>query len=157
MRTNPYQNYLENEILSADPLKLVIFLYRGALDSIANARRHLAAGDIRSRSQSITQAMEVVAELIRSLDLEAGGEIGRNLARIYDYVLGLLAAANTKQIDAPLAEAEKLLDGLLGAWQQCSAIAAPPAEAPKSRIAYDNHEPGDSSNEPVERHFSCAY
>ena len=50
MRNNPYQNYFEDEILTADPLKLVILLYRGALDSVASARRHLASGEMFTRS-----------------------------------------------------------------------------------------------------------
>lgn len=126
MRTNPYHNYLENEILSADPLKLVVFLYRGALDSISCARRHLAACDILSRSRSITKAMEITAELLQSLDMNAGQEISLSLARLYDYVLSLLAAANAEQTDAPLAEAERLLSGLLESWVECSSLCYPP-------------------------------
>ncbi len=117
MRNNPYQNYFEDEILTADPLKLVILLYRGALDSVASARRHLASGDIRARSRSITKAMEIVSELVRSLDHERGGFLSHELSRLYEYVLNLFAESNTRQSDAPLAEAETLLSTLLAGWQ----------------------------------------
>lgn len=118
MRSNPYQNYLENEILMADPLKLVVLLYRGALDAISSAREHLAAGNIRARSQAVTKAMNIIAELRKSLDFERGGEISINLERLYAYVFGLLAEGNARQIDAPFADAEKLLSTLLEGWEE---------------------------------------
>lgn len=139
MRTNPYNNYFENEILSADPMTLVVLMYRGALDSLASARRHLAAGDIRSRSRSITKATEIIAELVRSLDHEKGGELSRNLERVYDYVLSCLSEANIKQIDGPLAQAEKVMTTLMEGWvsQQRSEVEnALPYVAPAAR-GYD--------------------
>ena len=36
--TTVYDRYLEAEVLSADPVKLVWLLYRGALDSVRAAR-----------------------------------------------------------------------------------------------------------------------
>ena len=55
MRTNGYQTYLENEILSASPMGLIQLMYAAALDSIAAARRALRAGEIHARSRAITQ------------------------------------------------------------------------------------------------------
>jgi flagellar secretion chaperone FliS len=120
MRTNGYQTYLENEILSASPLKLVQMLYAAALDSIASARRSVRAGEIRPRSRAITKAMRIVTELTRCLNREAGGELSRNLANVYGYVLRLLIESNAKQIEGPLVEAEQLLSTLADAWMQCA-------------------------------------
>ena len=119
MRTKGYQDYLEDEVLSANPLKLVRLLYQGALDSIASARRSLQEGNIRARSRSIDKAMAIVRELSGTLRHEQGGEISRTLAELYDYVQKLLIRANVEQIDPPLAEAERLLNVLLEAWQTC--------------------------------------
>jgi len=141
---NGYKNYLDQEVMTANPLRLVELLYRGALDSIGSARRYLKAGDIRSRSRSITQAMEIVTELARSLDPKAGPELVTNLADLYRYTLTLLIDANSKQTDSPLAEAERLLGTLAEAWKNCAAANQPVAE-----------EANESSEEyqPV----SCAY
>ena len=119
MRTNGYQTYLENEILSASPMRLVELMYRTALDSIAAARRAIRAGDIHARSRAITKAMRIVTELSRCLNREAGGELGENLARIYGYVIRLFIESNAKQAEGPLAEAERLLSTLADAWSQC--------------------------------------
>jgi flagellar protein FliS len=140
MRTKGYQNYFDEEILTASPLRLIQLLYRGALDSIAAARRHLRLGDIRARSRAITRAMRLVTELSLSLNQAEGAELSRNLAELYGYVEMLLIKANSQQSDPPLAEAERLLGTLAEAWENC----APPATAPIE------HE---ETREPV----SCAY
>jgi flagellar protein FliS len=123
MRPKPYQNCVEEEVLAANPLKLVELLYRGALDSIASARRYLSLGEIRARSRAINKTMEILAELARSLNHEAGGEVSRNLADLYAYMQTLLIEANTRQSDPPLAEAEKLLATLLEAWCSTANVA----------------------------------
>jgi flagellar protein FliS len=109
MHTNRYQNYIEEELLTADPVRLIQLLYRGALDSITSARRYLKLGDIRARSRSISKAMTIVTELSLSLNHTAGGELSKNLAEVYAYTQTLLIQANVKQSDSPLEEAERLL------------------------------------------------
>jgi flagellar protein FliS len=146
MRTNRYQSYFEDEILAANPLRLIQLLYRGALDSIASARRCLKAGDIRARSRAVSKAMEIVTELSLALDHTAGGELSRNLAELYAYAQRLLIRGNTEQSDPPLAEAERLLSTLLEAWQACPAPATP-------GNGQDAPRPNANSYEPV----SCAY
>jgi len=115
---NPVRNsYLESEILNADPLKLVVLLYRGAIDAVASARCHLREGKIRERSRAITRASGIINELLFSLNREAGGEIARNLAGLYAYMLSRLLEANAKQTEDPLVEVERLLAKLLEGWQ----------------------------------------
>ena len=119
MRQNGYQNYLEAQVMSADPIQLVQILYRAALDSVRTARECLRRGEIAGRSRSITKALGILSELITSLDHERGGEISANLIRLYDYIQRLLMDANFRQIDEPMAEAESLLSTLLEAWCAC--------------------------------------
>ena len=117
---NPYQANRENEILSADPLELVQILYRGALAEIGDARRQLRAGNVAARSRAIMQANSILGELAVAVDHSNGAEVGRNLVELYDYVQRLLNDANYRQVDPPLAEAERLLTTLLEAWTTVS-------------------------------------
>jgi flagellar protein FliS len=126
MRNHGYQNYFDNEVLAASPMKLIEMLYGAALDSIGVARRHVQHGDIRARSRAINKALRILSELTHCLNHEAGGSLSRNLAGLYGYVGRLLIEANTKQIEAPLAEAEGLLTTLAEAWTACT----PPVPAP---------------------------
>jgi flagellar protein FliS len=120
MRSNAHQNYLENEVLTAEPLKLVVLLYQGALDSIAAARWAREAGNRPAYSKSVSKALAIVWELNRSLDMNAGGDVSAQLARLYSYIRNRLLDANRS-----FAETERLLSTLLEAWRQCE-----PKEAP---------------------------
>lgn len=146
MRTNRYQDFLEDEVFAANPLRLVQLLYQGALDSIASARRHLKLADIRGRSRAISKAMSIVTELSLSLDHTAGGELSQSLADLYAYTQKLLIQSNTEQTDAPLAEAERLLSILLDAWQDAHVPHRQANEIEASDGRPNSHQPA-----------SCAY
>jgi flagellar protein FliS len=122
MRSNPYQAYIHDEILTADPVRLVQLLYRGAIEATGDARRRLKEGDIKGRSAAITKAVEILAELASSLDHSKGGKLSAQLAELYDYMQRRLLAANSEQSEAPLAEVEELMETLEGAWQQCTPV-----------------------------------
>jgi len=113
-----YQNYLENEVMGADPIKLVTLLYGGAIDALSAARLCLQNGDIAGRSRKISKAALIVNELALSLDHGKGGEISLSLTELYDYMARRLNEANFQQIDEPIAEVQSLLTTLLEAWKQ---------------------------------------
>jgi flagellar protein FliS len=140
MLSNPYQAYIEDEILTADPIKLVQMLYRGAMQAIADARAKLAMGDIKGRSAAVTKAVEILAELSSSLDHERGGELSASLAALYDFAQRHLLAGNQEQADRPLAEAGRVLETLGEAWM---GLAVPP--------------PGRAAGQPERVPLSCAY
>jgi flagellar protein FliS len=124
--------YREGRILSADPLELVTMLYQGCSDAVREARRRLASGDIAGRSRAISDACDILTELLTSLDRERGGEIAVRLALLYDYMQRRLIEANCRQEDAPLAEVVGLLTTLGEAWdvvRQQSRPAETPAKA----------------------------
>jgi flagellar secretion chaperone FliS len=113
-------NYLEHEVLSADPVKLVRMLYRAAVDAVSEARVHLRTGAVRDRSRQINKALLIVHELLRSIDRESGGQIAKSLASLYVYMTNRLIEANAAQSEAPLAEVEQLLNTLLEGWSSLS-------------------------------------
>jgi flagellar secretion chaperone FliS len=130
MAYSSFDKYLETEVFSADPVKLVCMLYRGAIEATAAARRHLHLGEIKARSRQIMRTLAIVRELSRSLDPQYE-EISRPLGELYAYMQTRLLEANAKQIDAPLAEVEQLLCTLLEGWK-----AAVPAPAPMAAEPY---------------------
>jgi len=147
MRNQGYQNYFDDEVLESNPLKLVELLYRGALDSIAAAKRYLRLGDIGARSRAIGKAMAIVTELSLSLNHQEGGELSRNLADLYGYIERLLIRANIEQCEPPLAEAEKLLSTLLQGWIHVTENQ--PAASPHARESMTANE--------IRQSVSCAY
>ena len=111
------ESYLESRIMSADPLELVNLLYQGALDSVHDARRFLAEGDIPARSKAIVKVTDILTELEASLNHQAGGSISRRLAELYQYMRLRLLEANIRRDDAILAEIQSLLATMAEAWR----------------------------------------
>jgi flagellar secretion chaperone FliS len=141
MWQNAHDAYLESRICSADPLELVRLLYNAGTQSVRDARRHLAAGDIAARCKSISRAYEILVELAASLNHELGGDLSARLAQLYDYMQRRLLESNLQQTDAPLAEVLGLLTTLGEGWEGISHSpepeeppAGPWTQAPPSEV-----------------------
>jgi flagellar secretion chaperone FliS len=114
---DPYSAYIEGNVYSGNPVRLVIALYEGAIEAILAASDCLRSGDIAGRSQKINKAINILMELIASLDHEKGGEVSANLAALYSYLQKRLIEAHARQEAEPLQEAVALLSNLLEGWQ----------------------------------------
>jgi flagellar protein FliS len=122
--TATYDSYLQSDVLNAEPIELVLFLYREAIKSCISACGCVARGDIRGRSASIAKVSAIVTELALSVDHAKAPAIGRGLVEIYDYLQFRLHEANTRQIEEPLQDVRRLLESLLDAWERCATLVA---------------------------------
>ncbi len=93
---NPYQAYTDGSIFSDDPLNLVVALYQGALDAAQQAEVAVQAKDISGRTKAINKAISILTELLVSVDVERGGEIGQNLRQLYIYMQKQLMNAHIR-------------------------------------------------------------
>lgn len=116
MQNNPYQAYAQGSVLSSSPLKLVTMSYEKTIECIRQAKSFLETGDVLGRSRVITKSVEILTELMISLDMEKGGDVAVNLKRLYSYMQQRLLEAHTKKSSAFLTEVEGLLSNLLEAW-----------------------------------------
>jgi len=112
-----------NQITSADPAQLIVLLYSGALSRIAQAQQWGKKNDLLQAGLAISKAQAIVGELRQSLDLESGGEIAKNLDRLYAYLHELMVKAMLVNRFEPLNEATKLLTELQGAWTKIATLA----------------------------------
>ncbi|CAB3707373.1 flagellar export chaperone FliS [Achromobacter sp. SIMBA_011] len=109
---------LETQVLGASPERLITLLYMGARAAIGQARIHLQEGRVAERGAAISKAIKIVDEGLKTgLNMEAGGEIAANLARLYDYIVRTLLTANLKANAEQLDIADRLLADLAEAWQ----------------------------------------
>jgi flagellar protein FliS len=117
---------LETGVGSASPHQLVLMLLDGALDSIADARRHMQAGNIPARGAAISKAIRIISDGLRvSLDRERGGAIALQLHELYEYMVRRLLEANLKNRQEMLTEVSGLLSEIRSAWVQIGARTAP--------------------------------
>lgn len=132
MPWRPETAYLEAEVLTADSTKLVQILYDLGIDSVQNARERHRQGDIPGRGRFVNKGFEVLVELTNSLNMEQGGEIAANYARIYDYCQRRLLEGHVKQSEPALAEVQSLLEELREAWQAVLANQSAVLPAPET-------------------------
>lgn len=123
---NTYANVgIETGVGSADPHKLIVLLYQGALLSISTAKNHMLRKDIPAKGKSISQAITIIEEGLKaSLDESAGGALARNLSDLYEYMIQRLLIANIKNDASVLDEVSRLLSDLKGAWEQIRPVTA---------------------------------
>ena len=108
-------------------------LYDGAIDAVRAARSYLASGDIYLRSRAVAKAVNILIELSHSLNYEAGGDLSRRLAALYDFMQRSLLDANFRQTDDGLATTETLLISIREAWATISGRT--PVPSAQSRMA----------------------
>lgn len=119
--SSPAQVYrqvdVDTAIESADPHRLIVLLYDGALAAIARGKLFMRAGDIPAKGEALGKAVQIVVEgLNASLDVRVGGELALNLRELYDYVARRITFANSRNDETALDEATRLLSDLREAW-----------------------------------------
>jgi len=80
-----FQTYRRTDVVTADPKKLVIMCYEGALHSLKTARVKYAAKEYEAKANAIQNALDILNELGVALDFEKGGGIARNLKSLYSF------------------------------------------------------------------------
>jgi flagellar protein FliS len=79
--------YQAAQTLTADPPRLMLLLFDGATRFLRRALKALGRGEHAQFVQSLSRAHAIIEELADSLNHEAGGEIARNLTRLYAFML----------------------------------------------------------------------
>ena len=114
------QDYVQNDVATNDPVELVCLLYSKAIERLHLAHARLREGNSAGCSEAIARAMEIVLELIGSLNMEQGGDLAQNLGALYLYAQEQLAEASTEQKAEPIDNALRVLETLLEGWKECS-------------------------------------
>jgi flagellar secretion chaperone FliS len=133
---------VETGVVAANPHKLIVMLFDGAIAAVRNAGEQMKAGDIAAKGASISKAISIIDGGLRaSLDKTAGGEVAANLDALYEYMMRRLLTANLQNKQEMLDEVQRLLQDLKTAWEAIGAEAKQPAEVPKPAPAYDDLTP----------------
>ncbi|MBW1668355.1 MAG: flagellar export chaperone FliS [Deltaproteobacteria bacterium] len=121
MYGNRAQSYFETNIMTADPKKLVLICYEGAIDYLNRGKKKYREGDYEGKAEALSKAREVITELLSCLDFEKGGVIAKNLAALYNYMLKRLLSADVNKDTEAVDEVLGMLAEMKAAWEQISA------------------------------------
>jgi flagellar protein FliS len=118
--TAGYQAYHHNAVTTAAPEQLVVMLFDGALRFSRRAVNAYEAGQLPQATQAVGRVTAIVNELNATLDLEAGGDIARNLRSIYGFVNRHLVEAVREADPNRVLQAAQLLAELREAFSEAS-------------------------------------
>jgi flagellar protein FliS len=119
---------VESSMADANPHKLILMLFDGAIKAVAKSRLAMTKGEVAPKCEAISKAIAIIQEGLQlSLDVKAGGQLAENLNGLYDYMINRLVFANLKNQVEPLDEVGKLLIDIKNAW----AAIAPSQTQPK--------------------------
>jgi len=110
--------YKNASIENAPPIKLVRMLYAGAIRFIQQAAEEDPKDPASEFLSLCNRSDEIVTELRLALDPGPNPEVAADLERLYLFVERLLAEAMLNRETASLDEAVKVLETLLGAWNE---------------------------------------
>ena len=102
---------------NADPHRLVALLFDGMAEALGGARAAIERGDTVAKGTEIRKAAGILDALRSSLNLDEGGEMATNLARLYDYMGREITRANLHDASDALTSATQVNETLRAAWQ----------------------------------------
>ena len=98
---NPYNKYIKqyqtNNITTATPEKLMILLFDGAIQFLMKARKAIEEHNYKERSVNIDGARKIIRELMRTIDLENGNDVSKQLFKLYNRMAMNLIKANVQR------------------------------------------------------------
>ena len=98
---NPYNKYIKqyqtNNITTATPEKLMIMLFDGAIQFLQKAKTAINEKKLQDRSTNIDGARKIIRELMRTIDLENGNDVSKQLFKLYNKMAMKLIKANVSK------------------------------------------------------------
>ena len=123
MSTNfAYNIYAQNNVEVESPAKLVEMMYEGVLRFNAQAKKAIKDEDIEKRAYWINRSVAVIAELLATLNYDAG-DVSMYLDGLYTYQIKLLTEANLENDPSKIDTVNNVFKGLLEAWRETNGLA----------------------------------
>lgn len=126
MPINPYSKYIKqyqtNNITTATPEKLMIMLFDGAIQFLQKAKTAIEEKNLQERSVNIESARKIIRELMRTIDLENGNDVSKQLFRLYNRMAMKLIKANVSRNAGMIEEVVEDLTNIRWGFQKAIEI-----------------------------------
>jgi flagellar protein FliS len=118
MYSNGIQMYRKTNVVTADPKRLVLMCYEGAIDSLKIGKQKLSEKDYEEKGKNIAKARDIISELKSSLNFEQGGTIASNLDSLYNFMLKRIMEADLENDVQAFEDVIGILVDLESAWEE---------------------------------------
>lgn len=148
MYQDAVKSYQQTNLFTAEPMRLVLMCYDGAISSLKLACEHYKAKNYEAKGRAMRKAVDIIDELNASLDMKKGGEIAANLRALYSYMAQALVDADLKRDLGTIGRIIGMLEELEGEWKAVfagrSLADVPPPRKGMSQLAGTQPSFGES-------------
>jgi len=117
--SNPYaasanNAYRASQVLTSSRGQLVVLTFDGLLTALQRARVGITMNKVEVRCAGFEKSLEIIGELLASLDQERGGSIAKELSALYVFLFGELTSLGVRpelaKLDTIIAMVRELRD-----------------------------------------------
>jgi flagellar protein FliS len=110
--------YKKTSVETASKEQILLMLYQAAIKNCKKAIEAIEQKNLAKKGEYIGKMQDIVVELSNSLDFEVGGDVAKELASLYDYLLYASTQANIKIEKSHLEGCLKVLNTLYDGWSE---------------------------------------
>lgn len=107
---------IDSNILASDPHKIIVMMFDGVLQSIAQAKGAIERKDLALKSTSMTKSINILNALRNSLDFTSEPTISQRFDDLYVYCIDQLNDISLNLNAEAIDEVSNLLKPLRDAW-----------------------------------------
>ena len=116
------KNYIQTQVSTTTQGDLVIMLFDAALKYLHQAKEKIVEKNYAQKGILISKALDILAELQASLNINKGGDLADRLQKLYFYCSSRLLTANLKMDVTKIDEVVGILSGLREAFSEANAM-----------------------------------
>ncbi|HMO16819.1 MAG TPA: flagellar export chaperone FliS [Oligoflexia bacterium] len=113
-----HQQYTSVHVTTIDKGRLLLMLFDGCMKFLKHAKVGLETNDIPKFAKFLSKSQAIISELMITLDFEKGGDIARELDRLYDFMLYYLTEANLEKSPDKVQKVIDLLETIAMAYRE---------------------------------------
>lgn len=110
--------YKKTSVETASKEQILLMLYQAAIKNCKKGIEAIEQKNLAKKGEYIGKMQDIIVELSNSLDFEVGGEVAKELASLYDYILYSSTQANIKIDKTHLEGCLKVLNTLYDGWTE---------------------------------------
>ncbi len=114
---NGANHYKQMAVKTASRGQILLMLYEAAIKNSKKAMECIDRKDLAGKGQAILKVHDIINELTTTLDFNVGGQVAKDLERLYAYIGEQLVKANINNDKEPLNVITKILENLLSGWR----------------------------------------
>jgi flagellar protein FliS len=120
--SNPYNQYLDNQLKTATPGRLLVMTFDAAIKFAKAAAESMEAHKLDEQSANIRRVQNILMELMSTLNRKADSKLADSLYGLYSYMFDKLTQANIADDQQALAEVTGMLAEMRQTWADAEMV-----------------------------------